>query len=319
MRYTDPSGDFVFAIFAIAVLWSAWSLGVDAGIAADRAGGSFMNGFWKGAAAGAVAGATGYFAGGALVSALNIGGILPGIIAGGVSGAIGGGLSGGLTTWAVGGNFWDGAKKGAMIGAVSGALSGGVAGYNIAKANGLNYWWGSEPAKDRTQWSLAWWDKPDIATSPIPFVPGTIESGCVPAGMEAITKSYPNSDLKYIKQDQYYWKTQYEFLTNENFKGVSASDIEGLVDQAGTRSLDPISSDYVLDNMAEGKRVAVGLTNYNGNSNHFMVIRKAKYWSNGNYRLTLMDPNGGTQYTLTRNQYYKYHSGSAFYSIYPVH
>jgi len=153
MKFVDPSGEWV--MIAVFALYSAWNMGLKAGIAAERSGGHFWrDGFWKGAIAGAFIGSAGYIAGGAAVNFFNIGGIFSGAAIGSLTGAAVGGIGGGLSSWAMGGDFWDGAKHGALIGGISGAFSGGLAGYGIAKADGKNLWWGSEIKDGRTQWSF---------------------------------------------------------------------------------------------------------------------------------------------------------------------
>jgi hypothetical protein len=138
-------------------------MGLRAGVAAENAGGDFWSdGFWKGAIAGFASGAAGFVSGGAAVQAMGVQGIIPGALVGGATGAATGGLTGGMTSWAMGNDFWDGAQQGAMIGGVTGMIGGGYQGFLNAKNNGLNYWWGSEVAYNRDEWSLAWWDKPDV-------------------------------------------------------------------------------------------------------------------------------------------------------------
>lgn len=49
--------------------------------------------------------------------------------------------------------------------AIAGGISGGLSGYSMSKDQGLNYWWGTSEESwgyNRGQWSIAWWDKPDI-------------------------------------------------------------------------------------------------------------------------------------------------------------
>ena len=142
LKYTDPDGEWV--VIAVFALYSAWNMGVRAGIAAERAGGHFWrDGFWKGAIAGAVVGSAGAFTGGAVVNFFNVGGVFAGAALGGITGAAVGGVGGGLSTWAMGGDFWDGAKRGALLGGIGGAISGGFAGYKLARAMHANIWTGN--------------------------------------------------------------------------------------------------------------------------------------------------------------------------------
>jgi len=96
-----------------------------------------------------------------------------------------GGLGGGLSNWAIGSDFWDGAKRGALTGGIGGILVGGYAGYQIAESGGLNYWWGTSQENwghNRGQWSIAWWDEQrtvDFIANPN-AVPYYGENTCVP-------------------------------------------------------------------------------------------------------------------------------------------
>ena len=177
LRYTDPSGEIVFTIIGALLAPVTGGASLAIGIAMDVGGtinlvtkalqpgkiNSFVDvlaAYGIGAAAGAIVGASSFITGGAVVNAFNVGGIFTGAVVGGLTGAAVGGVGGGLSSWAMGGDFWDGAKHGALLGGISGAFSGGFAGYAIAQAKGLNYWWGNEVKYGRNQWSFFTSEKP---------------------------------------------------------------------------------------------------------------------------------------------------------------
>ncbi len=102
----DPDGKFVWALVAIGAVIG----GVSQGIKYEMDGKNFLDGFWRGAIVGAVGGALGQFGGGSFVGQ---------VIWGAGQGAITGGLGSALN----GGNFWDGALRGAAWGAAFAAVT----------------------------------------------------------------------------------------------------------------------------------------------------------------------------------------------------
>lgn len=232
---------------------------------------------------------------------------------GAATGAFTGAVTGGLTSSLNSGNFWDGAGKGALWGGALGAVTGGIAGGIDAYNKGNNVWWGTEPknwAHNRGQWSLGWWDKPDVARSPIKSVAGEFSQGCVPAGMESIADSYGLTN-----QDQYFWKSEYQNYTGQPFNGVDPNKLENFVESVNGYNVDKITKDNVFSTFQAGKRVGIGVSNYGQNGGgHFMVVNTMKVWPNGNFKLILMNPDGGGRYFINQRNFFNY--GARFWSIY---
>jgi hypothetical protein len=216
-----------------------------------------------------------------------------------------GGVIGGMSSAMSGGNFWDGA----VLGAALGAIGGGFAGGQKALSNGQNAWWGSKIAHNRTRWSFAWWDAPDVYTSPIPNVAGEIENGCVPGGLNAISDSYGQSD-----ETQAYWKAQYEECSGEQFNGVHEENICDYTQSNGYCS-EVVKSDDLASCLQSGKRVGVAVSNYGlNNSEHWLDLQALKIWPNGKMQLILMNPDGGGTFTLGSSYFKTYNP--RFYSIF---
>jgi len=131
-KYTDPSGEFIFAaIFVGAIIG-----GFVGGMQADMKGGEYWSGFWKGAVIGGLAGAGGAFIGqsvaGALGTASSLGGsIFNGAITGASGGFVGGFIGGAGNSWMNGSDLGQGLQsgfRGGLYGALGGALIGGATG-----------------------------------------------------------------------------------------------------------------------------------------------------------------------------------------------
>jgi hypothetical protein len=198
--------------------------------------------------------------------------------------------------------------------AISGFASGAISGYNLSKEGGLNYWWGTKSENwgyNRDQWSLGWWDKPDVARSPINSVAGEFSNGCVPTGMQSISNSYGLTN-----QDQYFWKSEYQNYTGTPFNGVDPNKLEGFVESVNGYNVDKLTSTGdVFSNIMGGKRVGMGVANYGSSgANHFMVVKKMLSWPNGNFRMVMMNPDGGGLFTINKRNFFKY--GPRFWSIF---
>jgi len=255
-------------------------------------------GFWNGALRGGFTGLASYGIGqGLSYAGAQFTGALPGAAYGMMSGAIGGGLSGGLASFASGGDFWEGAKQGAISGGIIGGIGGGLQGYFDAYNAGNNIWWGTKQENwgyNRNQWSLAWWDKPDVVTSPIQAVEPKINSGCAVIGMESVSKSYGLTE-----QDQFFWKTKYENYTGLPFTGIDASNFKNYVESVNGYSVDLINKDYIFSSLQAGKRVGIGIYDEN-NAQHFMLVKQMKIWPSGKQMIKYWDPKGffGREYNI---------------------
>lgn len=120
----DPDGKFAWFI---PIIIGAVIGGTSQGIATANNGGNFFDGFWKGALVGGIAGATGVGVG-AWASGL---GSFGSALAGGASaGFVGGGLGASIN----GGNFLDGAWRGA----VTGLVGAGLGGIGVGESFGAN-------------------------------------------------------------------------------------------------------------------------------------------------------------------------------------
>jgi RHS repeat-associated protein len=120
----DPDGRLVWFV---PIIIGAVIGGASQGIAAENNGGHFFDGFWKGALVGAAAGATGVGVG-AWASGL---GSFGSALAGGASaGFVGGGFGSAMN----GGNFLDGAWRGA----VTGLVGAGLGGIGVGESFGAN-------------------------------------------------------------------------------------------------------------------------------------------------------------------------------------
>jgi len=302
--YTDPSGDFIFtilaAIFCPPLIPAAMQVDmawIGGGFNSMANGGTFWDGAWRG-------GVTGLINAG--FSFLNVPGMLPnGFLHAGTN-ILGNGISNSLFDKP----FFDNWGASAGTGFAGGAYSG----YGLAKEGGLNYWWGTKSENwgyNRDQWSLAWWDKPDVARSPIRSVAGEFSNGCVPTGMQAISDSYGLTN-----QDQYFWKTEYQNYTGTPFNGVDPNKFEGFVEFVNGYNVDNITgTGDVFSNIMGGKRVGMGVANYGSSgANHFMVVKKMLSWPNGNFRMVMMNPDGGGIFTINKRNFFTY--GPRFWSIF---
>jgi len=111
-KYTDPSGEWVWLVFAV---YGAWQMGIQAGVAAENNGGDFWkDGFWKGALVG--------FATGAL-SASGIAPLGTNWIGTTVWGAAVGTASSAGMVWASGSKDYSNIWKGTVTGAVTGFMA----------------------------------------------------------------------------------------------------------------------------------------------------------------------------------------------------
>lgn len=121
----DPDGQLAWFI---PIIIGAVVGGTSQGIATSNNGGNFFDGFWKGALVGGVAGATGVGVGGAFSGSL--GGFGSALAGGTSAGFVGGGLGSAIN----GGNFLDGAWRGALTG-LAGA---GLGGIGVGESFGAN-------------------------------------------------------------------------------------------------------------------------------------------------------------------------------------
>ena len=283
LKYTDPSGEFIFtllaAIFcpplapAAAQLDMAWMQG---GFMAKMNGGNF----WSGAGKGAITGLMN-----AGLSFLNV----PGMIPNGLLHAGGNVLSNGITNTMYGQDFF----KGWGFQAMSGFAGGAYSGYKLSKTDGLNYWWGTKPAYNgggtyRSQWSLAWWDRPDeIKFNSIPYngepvicdamSMTTIDPRYTAEEWASIIERYESaSDLgeKMVDYNQMYRDYGIQFFETGNVN-MTGTEIQNIVDQGYNNLSLSVDEYYNID----GK----------GPDNHRMTVNKIKYVPNKYVKLYVSD------------------------------
>jgi hypothetical protein len=150
LRYTDPSGEFIWFIPIIIGAVVGAVQGAMMAKAAGATGWDFAAYMFMGAGIGAVAGGismgVGMAVGGALATA-GIGGFAGGAISGAAAGFASGAITGvGMGTLAgkTGNDLWKSVWQGALIGAGTGALIGGTA-QGIAAAKQGNSFWTGKP------------------------------------------------------------------------------------------------------------------------------------------------------------------------------
>ncbi|SOU86467.1 membrane hypothetical protein [Tenacibaculum dicentrarchi] len=136
LKFTDPSGEFLFTAIIIGAAIGAYLGGVQAN------GGNFNPTKWSwnittagamfgGAIIGGISGGTAAYAAAAITPLITAaGGFIGGATSGFIAGAVGGAISGGFMTLLPGGNgdFWGGVLNGTISGAVGGAFLGGTIG-----------------------------------------------------------------------------------------------------------------------------------------------------------------------------------------------
>jgi RHS repeat-associated protein len=109
LKYTDPSGEFIWMLVFATTIYGALS----GGLIAEANNGKFIDGAWKGGVVGAIGGATGQFGGGTFLN--NV-----------LWGAASGGLVGGVDAALNGRDIANGIFSGALAGGVFAGISSGV-------------------------------------------------------------------------------------------------------------------------------------------------------------------------------------------------
>jgi hypothetical protein len=210
MKYSDPSGELFIEAITIAMMIYQGGMQANFTYSSNNGGNPFNPGDWNWNSAHTYIGMVGGAFGGANMLGYNILNTqIPGIISNGILQAgIQVGLNG-VGNLTDGNNFFDNWYWSAGIG----FLSGGIAGYQLSNERGLNYWWGTKPGYRRTQWSLAWWDKPHVLkfrSKPITDFQGTcINSSYLSThGQPKVTVSEENfievTELNFDRIDELY-------------------------------------------------------------------------------------------------------------------
>ncbi len=153
-KYTDPSGEIIGTIIAVAAIigaavggYQGYKMGKENGATGWDMFGHIAGGVIIGGVAGGASAVVGVAAGGSLAVA-GIGGFGGGVIAGGAAGATGGFINGAGMTALGGGTFGEAMSAGgmgALMGVASGAVLGGVSGGISAVRQGRNFWNGAMP------------------------------------------------------------------------------------------------------------------------------------------------------------------------------
>ena len=220
--------------------------------------------------------------------------------------------AGGTTAALLGTDFWTGVKAGAITGAITGAVFGGIDGGIRADKAGQGIWWGNKIGYNRSKWSLAWWDKPDIAWSSIERVAGKTLKSCVYAGMESISASYGLAE-----HNQEFWLEQTKNILNKpaDFAGgVAGKELTQVVESVDGYCIEQIKTNFpnapkeAFGTIQSGKQVGIGV---NGEE-HFMPVKQIKIWPDGKFQIKVMDPNGGIMRIFNTYDYQGYN----FWSIY---
>jgi hypothetical protein len=247
-------------------------------------------------------------------TAMQISGVGLGLLYGAASGALIGAAAGGTTAALYGTDFWKGVKMGAITGAITGVIFGGIDGGITANRNGRGIWWNNKIAYNRSKWSMAWWDRPDRAFSPIEYLKGTREGSCFPATMAGISKSYGNSE-----HNEDFWIAQYEKVTGLRFdKETVVSGNEQLcqiVNSVSGYDMNPITAEQVLSTMSGGDRVLVSARHYlSPEKSHAMSVRLISEVPDVSFNMTLSNPATGYGFRIfNKNEIWEY--GLTFYRI----
>jgi hypothetical protein len=158
----------------------------------------------------------------------------------------------------------DAAWKQGLAGTAIGGLSGGIA----AAAKDRNFWTGQHILKSR----------PQVYRSPIGNNLGNQNGECALRCFEEFSESYGMNQYDFD-----YWLEQ-----NDYKLGVHARKIEGMIDNTGVFSSDPIVPQTDINTLAEAfkndKRILMGFKTNSGGE-HAVMIRKLKIWSDGSYRI----------------------------------
>jgi hypothetical protein len=269
-----------------------------------------------GGAVGALSGLAGYGFSVAGV-AMGINGIVPGMLYGGVTGGITGAVAGGTTAALLGTDIGKGMKMGLITGAITGAIWGGIDGGMRANKSGTNMWWGSKIGYNRNKWSLAWWDKPNRAWSPIEYRLGTTSGSCFPTTMAGISKSYGHPE-----QNESFWIKQYELVTGKTFtNGTVINDADQLCEivQSVGYEMNQIEVNEILSTMSGGDKVLVDAVlwklNPDGSYNsHAMSVRSISEVPDVSFKMNLCNPETGFGFRIfNKNEIVKY--GLQFFRI----
>jgi RHS repeat-associated protein len=157
LKYTDPSGEFIW--FAIAI--AAYASGYMSAVNAYKNGGDAFGAFWKGAVIGGVStimggGIGNLVAGGSFFSsaAMGVVGFQSGATMGAAAGGAGAFSGAAVGSWLNGGDLLDGINAGlsaAPIGIVTGGIIGGISGGMNAEKNGFDFWNGTGTSDSPTR------------------------------------------------------------------------------------------------------------------------------------------------------------------------
>lgn len=182
---------------------------------------------------------------------------------------------------------------------------------SVVKEGGLNYWWGTERAyagggQYRSQWSLAWWDNPDvIKLKSTSYTGAGFKDGCGALTMATIDPRYtPEQWESFIKDNtvpgtddgrrvmyaKMFREHGLEHLTVNNVN-MTGDEIQGIVNQ-GYNSLS-LSVDNYYDITGEGP------------FNHKMTVNQIKYVPNKYVDLHVSDWGWGS---INTNGVYNYNT-----------
>ena len=294
LKYTDPSGEE--AVLLTTLLISAAIAGT-INVATNYQN---IDNWGRGLAyfaVGAAIGAAGSYVGGLAAYATLATGILPGAVVGGVSGAITSGSLQVANNYITGDTWYNKLGSSMLSGAIGGAINGGVYGFNRANATGANYWWGTKPedwARNRNQWSLAWWEKPEVYRFTTKNINGNIPNGCTYATMKSISKS-----LNIKGQNQEYWRKSYEIFSGNKLNRPKASNFREWLLLEGYNT-DYISISEIPSIYEQNKRI-ITIIPYKGDDLHMMPLKKAIFYPNGDYKLKFMNPDGGSIFIINNS------------------
>lgn len=176
--------------------------------------------------------------------------------------------------------------QGAAMGGLGGAIGGGWQGYQNARDNGLNYFWGTKPdtwAYNRNQWSLAWWDKPEV----VKFKVHNYGAGILNCRAKALQNMYGGTEEEWW---QFSNKSSLDRDYIRAFRNKGADIMQYPVENNNYVNFNEISN-----LQKSGGKAIYTVENYHGGlSGHAMTVRKIKYIPNKRFDLQIINPETGT-------------------------
>ncbi len=228
-----------------------------------------------------------------IASSLLVAGIIPGAVVGAGAGGITNGMLQMGNNLIAGNDLMDGVGRAVWQGAAMGGILGGYSGYKIAKADGLNYFWGTSPDKwayNRGQWSLAWWDKPDVyEVTEMRHVSQIRNKDCVYASLEMIDKYYGVDDANQLGIKNLY-PPQGEAPTDPEMIKIIDAKYDYQIMTTGIDNEDIVTSIQNGNPILIAKNTGISINSVS--YAHAEVIYKVKVYPTGKIKIITYNPAG---------------------------